>query len=282
MVEGSEPAFRLLTRKYGVNWAFTPMWHSTNFVENSGYQRDTLNSIRQVENYPDRPLTVQFCANDPQIFSQACKILHEKAPDIDAIDLNLGCPQGIAKRGHYGSFLQEEPDLIYKILKTAIDENPDCKITAKCRILETVEETIAYADKLASTGIKSLAIHGRRRWMKAAQTGLADWTVLKQVFEFLKAKYPNLDVVLNGNIQSLADVQRALDYTKCDGVMTAEGILHNPAIFSGKSYVVTKLAKEYLEIVDLLMQHEIPTSNSVARLHIFKLLHHPLSRQDND
>ena len=39
---------------------------------------------------------VQFCANKPETFVQAAKYAE---PYCDAIDLNLGCPQSIAKKG---------------------------------------------------------------------------------------------------------------------------------------------------------------------------------------
>lgn len=39
---------------------------------------------------------IQFCANDPEVFIQAALLAQDYC---DAIDLNLGCPQMIAKRG---------------------------------------------------------------------------------------------------------------------------------------------------------------------------------------
>jgi len=53
-----------------------------------------------------RPLFVQFCANDPDTLLAAARLAE---PHCDAIDLNLGCPQHIARRGRYGELLNGQP-----------------------------------------------------------------------------------------------------------------------------------------------------------------------------
>ena len=41
---------------------------------------------------------LQFCSNDPETFLKAAQLVE---PYCDGVDLNLGCPQIIAKRGMY-------------------------------------------------------------------------------------------------------------------------------------------------------------------------------------
>lgn len=173
----------------------------------------------------DRPLFVQFCANKPDDLLEAAQYV---APYCDAVDLNLGCPQGIAKSGHYGAFLQEDWDTIHNLIRRLRDEL-SIPVTAKMRILETKEKTLEYARMILSAGASILTVHGRRREQKSHNTGIADWAMIR----YLRDNLPSETVLFaNGNILNHNDVEPCLEATGADGVMSAEGNLSDPTIFA--------------------------------------------------
>ena len=110
MVNQSELAFRLLARRHGATLTYTPMLHSVLFASSDTYRRDNFD-----EHPTDRPLAVQFCGDDPETLLAAARFVEHRC---DYVDLNCGCPQAIARRGHYGAFLLDEPELIERIVRT--------------------------------------------------------------------------------------------------------------------------------------------------------------------
>lgn len=182
----------------------------------------------------DRPLIVQFCANEPDDILHAAQRV---APYCDAVDLNLGCPQGIARKGHYGAFLQESPDLIYKLINT-LHLNLSVPVTAKFRILETKEKTLEYARMILSAGASILTVHGRRREQKGHNTGLADWSYIRYLRDNLP---PDTVIFANGNILNHDDFKHCLEATGADAVMSAEGNLSDPTIFAPPPPVGTEV-----------------------------------------
>lgn len=130
------------------------MYHARLFSTSGKYREQMFTPCKE-----DRPLVVQFCANDPEILLSAAKYVEN---DCDAVDINLGCPQGIAKKGNYGSFLLEKTELIVSMVKK-LKEELKVPVTCKIRCLPTEAETLYLAKEIEKAGASLLTVHGRTR-----------------------------------------------------------------------------------------------------------------------
>ncbi|KAF9935113.1 hypothetical protein FBU30_007492 [Linnemannia zychae] len=262
MVDQSELAWRVLSRRYNADLCYTPMFNAKLFAKEEKYRDEHWAGLKNglgSGGPNDRPLIVQFCANDPEYLLQAALMV---APYCDAVDINLGCPQHIARRGHYGSFLMEDWPLISSLISTLHKHLP-IPVTAKIRVFPEVEKTVAYAKMVVDAGAQMLVVHGRLREMKGHLTGVADWEKIRMVREAVGDRVP---VFANGNILYHEDLERCMEKTGCVGVMSAEGNLYNPAIFAPGHLESWKLAEEYLTICD-----SIDTKLAYIRGHLFKI-----------
>ncbi|GAA5986901.1 hypothetical protein JCM11641_006586 [Rhodosporidiobolus odoratus] len=304
MVDQSELAWRILSRLHGANLCYTPMFHAALFATQKSYQPEAFDlspdSLEGVAPY-DRPLIVQFCANDKDQWLDAARKLEGRC---DAVDLNLGCPQGIAKRGHYGAFLMEEWDLIRSMI-SHLHTHLSTPVIAKIRVFPSLAKTLQYAAHVFSSGAQLLAVHGRTREAKGQLAGFASWSKIKAVVDLVSPKVP---ILANGGVPGAAEVEPCLEETGAYGILSAEGNLYNPMIFSpanaaeGRAYLeklpdtmkaaikacegeldpavawdrdqaayapATYIAAQYLAIVTTLPSTK--TATSAIKAHLYKL-----------
>jgi len=268
MVDLSELAFRMMTRGYGADLCYTPMLHSKNFSDSASYRKANFFTAPG-----DRPLLAQFCGDDGDTVVAAARFLQDQ---VSGVDLNLGCPQGIARKGHYGSYLLEEPDLVVDIVSKMV-RGLEVPVTCKIRLVSTGEEglqdTVNLIHRLDAAGIDALCVHGRTKDMKGQNTGPADWASIAKI----KERFTHLPIILNGGVETYEDVQAALRETRVDAVMSSEAILETPSLFSGEAKTQDEFALEYLNLAEQY-PHQGPFENRCIKTHMFRFLYAGLQR----
>lgn len=260
MVEGSEYAWRVLSRRYGAELCFSPMIHARIFAESEKQRHQFWSSMKSAG---EKHLIVQFCANDPQALLKAAKFVE---PYADGVDINFGCPQGIARKGKYGAFLQEDWDTVYALVNI-LHKNLAIPVTAKIRVFPEREKTLEYARMILRAGANILTVHCRTRDQKGQLTGLGDWSILR----YLRDNLPKETVLFaNGNVLYHEDIHRCLQLTGFDGMMVAETNLHNPGIFMPDCYPrLDHIMKEYISVLEELKDE---SSMHPVKGHMFKLI----------
>jgi tRNA-dihydrouridine synthase 1 len=230
---------------------------------------------------------VQLAGNDVEMVVKAAHIVLEHAPHITGIDLNLGCPQGIARKGRYGAFLMEQEEaLVYQILTSLRQSLPkDVLVSAKIRLPLDPTRLKSRITRLAETGIDTLTIHGRTLKENKTLVGPCHVDQVRRAIQVI-ASTKSLPVVANGGIENYHSISTVLQQTGASAVMSSEALLETPNLFSVAPLETPReLLQQQLNFsrryVELCAQHPpLPGvlghdggSFNIVRGHLFKFLH---------
>lgn len=227
----SERPFRSLVRKIGSAMSYTEFINALDVISNSNhFERKTL--YHEFE----RPVVFQIFDDDADRLVKAARILMRYEPDI--IDLNLGCSaRHVAGRGA-GAALLLHPKKIAHIMSNLVRHLP-VPVTAKIRLGwdEQHRNYLEISKILQDSGAQLIAVHGRTK--AQGYTGQADWDAIAEIKASLQ-----IPIIANGDVRTVADIERIKFHTRCDAVMIGRAALENPWIFSRRD-------REQVSIIEL-------------------------------
>ena len=184
-------------------------------------------------NPEEQPLSLQLGGSEPEDLAVCARIAQERG--FDEINLNVGCPSDRVQRGRFGACLMLEPDLVRDCMSAMLDA-VDIPVTIKTRL--GVDDCYSYqymsdfVGRVAESGCSVFIMHAR----KAVLAGLSpkqnrdvpplhhDWVYR------LKQDSPDLEIVINGGIDSVESVKTNLKHV--DGVMLGRAAYHTPWVLA--------------------------------------------------
>ncbi|KAI8826928.1 uncharacterized protein EV422DRAFT_491240 [Fimicolochytrium jonesii] len=247
MVRYSKLPFRELVRGYGVDIAYTPM------ILADVYKHSQISRDHEYRtNKADDPVVIQFASSTPGDLADAAELV---APYANGVDLNCGCPQKWAVQEKIGSYLMEQPELVREMVRQVKARTNGCEAgngsttggglpcSIKIRVHRDPRKTVEFVRRAESVGVDWVTVHGRTRHQKSSEPVSLD--AIKLVKEHAS---PSMPVLANGDVFSLTDADRIVDYTGVDGVMAARGLLENPALFAGYEHTPIEAVQKFVRL----------------------------------
>jgi tRNA-dihydrouridine synthase A len=177
----------------------------------------------------EHPLALQLGGSSPRDLATSAKIGEDFG--YDEINLNVGCPSDRVKDGRFGACLMAEPELVAACVD-AMKRAVNIPVTVKCRIGIDDQDPEQALDRLAygviAAGADALIVHARKAWLDGlSPKENRDIPPLDydRVYR-LKAALPDVPVIINGGIASLAEAKAHLAHV--DGVMLGRAAYQEP------------------------------------------------------
>lgn len=180
-------------------------------------------------NDDEHPLALQLGGSDPQWMASATSKAHDYG--YDEININVGCPSDKVQSGQFGACLMASPDTVAECYR-AMSDVTDIPITVKTRIgindLDSYEFLVNFVEPLIAAGCQKFIIHARIAildGLSPKENRMVPPLNYDRVYR-LKRDFPDLEIVINGGLADIAQVEQVLQYL--DGAMIGRQAYHQP------------------------------------------------------
>lgn len=180
-------------------------------------------------NDAEHPVALQLGGSDPGLMAAATRQAAEQG--YDEININVGCPSDRVQSGQFGACLMAEPQRVADCLR-AMRAETDIPVTVKTRIGIDNHDSDAFLHRF----VEAQAMAGCRKFIVHARIAILDGLSPKEnrsipplnyarVYR-LKRDFPELEIVLNGGLTALRQIDDVLHYV--DGAMIGRQAYQQP------------------------------------------------------
>jgi tRNA-dihydrouridine synthase A len=180
-------------------------------------------------NPEEHPVALQLGGSEPDDLARCARWAQDWG--YDEVNLNCGCPSDRVQSGMFGACLMARPALVADCVK-AMRDACDIPVTVKHRIgidhMESYAELVDFVATVAEAGCEVFIVHARKAWLQGlSPRENREIPPLNYSWVYqLKRDLPQLAIVINGGIQTLAQCRQHLQ--QVDGVMLGREAYQNP------------------------------------------------------